>query len=98
MSGMQLLIDALPCVALLNLIVTVAIIRSDGLGIGQKIAQTLIVWLVPMLGGVMIGMFMWTQRGNAPATAYRPIPHEHGGHIAEAINRPAPPEWPADDH
>ncbi|MGO4701296.1 hypothetical protein [Dyella sp. 2RAB6] len=93
MSWTRILESALVIVALLNLIVSVAVARSESLTPGQKLGQLLIVWLMPPLGVTLIGLFMWTQRGKAPATGYLPVPHEHTGHIYQALNSPAPPPW-----
>jgi hypothetical protein len=93
MSWVGTLEGALVCVALLSLVVSVVIARSDSLTAGQKLAQLLVVWLIPPLGGTLIGIFMWTQRGRAPATGYRPIPHESVSHIRDALNSPTPPPW-----
>jgi len=93
----RILQDVLVCVVLLNIAISLVIARSESLNLRQKLAQVLIVWLIPPLGGVLIGMFMWTQRGRAPATGYKPIPHESIRHIDEAINRPAPPPWKPDN-
>lgn len=94
---MCILQDLLVCVALLNIAISLVIARSESLTVRQKLAQVSLVWLIPPLGGVLIGTFMWTQRGRAPATGYEPIPHESVSHIDEAVNRPAPPPWKPDN-
>jgi len=93
----RILQDVLVCVVLLNIAISLVIARSESLNLRQKLAQVLIVWLIPPLGGVLIGMFMWTQRGRAPATGYKLIPLQSIHHIDEAINRPAPPPWKPDN-
>jgi|GEM_PF-2009657 len=97
MSWVRTFEDVLVGIALLNLTISVVIVRSESLTVRQKLAQVLIVWLIPPLGGMLIGMFMWTQRGRAPATGYRPIPHESTRHIEEAVNHAAPPAWYPDN-
>jgi H+/Cl- antiporter ClcA len=57
-------------VAVLNVAVTCAIAVNDGLHIRQKVGQALVVWLIPVLGGLAIGVFMWTQRGSVPPSGY----------------------------
>ena len=81
MSWTQVLEAAAAVVALLNLAISVAVARSQGLSFGQKLAQCLVVWLLPPLGALLIGLFMWTQRGNAPATGYPSIPYGRGGQM-----------------
>ena len=97
MSWVRAIEDVLVGVAILNLAVSTAIARSESLTVRQKVAQVLIVWLVPPLGAMLIGTFMWTQRGREPATGYKPILHESAKHIEEAVNLPAPPSWYPDN-
>ncbi|WNL45652.1 hypothetical protein RKE25_19915 [Dyella sp. BiH032] len=54
----------------LNAAVTWAVAIDQGLLLRQKVGQALVVWLLPVLGGLVIGIFMWTQRGSAPPTGY----------------------------
>jgi len=54
----------------LNAVVTWAVAIDQGLLFRQKVGQALVVWLLPVLGGLAIGIFMWTQRGSAPPTGY----------------------------
>lgn len=54
----------------LNVVVTWAVAIDRGLLVRQKVGQALVVWLIPVLGGLFISIFMWTQRGSAPATGY----------------------------
>lgn len=54
----------------LNAVVTWAVVLDQGLHVRQKVGQALVVWLLPVLGGMVIGIFIWTQRGSAPPTGY----------------------------
>ena len=56
--------------AALNLAVSFAVCLSRGLTWNQKMGQLVLVWALPVLGGSLLGLFMWTQRGSAPATGY----------------------------
>ncbi len=49
--------------SLVNLIVSVAVLRSPFYSKGQKIAQCVIVWSVPILGSVGIWSFLRAQYG-----------------------------------
>lgn len=60
----------------LNVIVSLAICLNKGLTWRQKAGQVALTWIVPVLGALLLGIFMWTQRGSAPATGY---PSAHNG-------------------
>jgi hypothetical protein len=62
----ELLNDALITWAILNAIVSLMVVRNEGLTLKQKIGQLWVIWLVPVLGGVLIGIFHWTQSGSVP--------------------------------
>ena len=70
MSWHEVLKGALYGLAVLNAVVTWMIAADRGLLARQKVGQVLVVWLIPVLGGLVIGIFMWTQRGFAPPTGY----------------------------
>ena len=61
-----LLRDAIAVIALTNLVVSIVIAVNAGYTKRQKLAQIILVWLVPALGSIVFGVFLWTQRGNAP--------------------------------
>jgi TRAP-type mannitol/chloroaromatic compound transport system permease small subunit len=46
---------------LLNVIVSIGVVFSNYLSRRQKSAQLLLVWLLPLLGGVIIGLFLTVQ-------------------------------------
>jgi NADH:ubiquinone oxidoreductase subunit 6 (subunit J) len=50
-----------------NLTVTVQVFRADFLAAKQKIAQGLVIWLVPIFGAIAISMFLKSNRETAPA-------------------------------
>lgn len=58
MSPHKLFVFFLDLTLSLNAIVSTAIALSGYFSWRQKIAQVLLVWLVPILGGVMIGLFL----------------------------------------
>jgi hypothetical protein len=80
--------DALIAVAILNLIDSVAVASSSAYGIRQKILQILTIWVVPVVGGVLLGLFMLTQRGNAPRTGYTSERSEDLGQIWSGLHSP----------
>ncbi len=45
-------------VVLYQIFVTVRLVKFPGYSIGQKIAQSLLVWLVPLLGGWIVHSVM----------------------------------------
>jgi hypothetical protein len=61
---------ALIAVAVLNSIVSIAIAISAYYNGRQKVMQIVLVWAAPLLGSVVFGLFLWSQRGNAPPTGY----------------------------
>lgn len=81
--------DALITVAILNLVVSVAVARSSALSGRQKILQILVIWVVPVVGGVLFGLFMLTQRGNAPRTGY---PSERSEDVSRIWSGLHPPD------
>ncbi len=51
----------LTLVLLLNTFVSVALFRSGVYSKGQVVAQSAIVWLVPLLGAALVGLFLLSQ-------------------------------------
>lgn len=49
-----------------NLIVTVRLVRSSSYAPGQKIFQTIIVWLLPVLGSAWIGYMLREEAVASP--------------------------------
>jgi cytochrome bd-type quinol oxidase subunit 2 len=80
MSTHAVIKDALIAAAILNLAVTAAITISSAYNGRQKILQILIVWLFPVLGSVLIGLFMLTQREDTPPSRY---PSESGEDVSQ---------------
>lgn len=62
----QWLRGTLEAVAVVNLLVSIAIAVNAGCATRQKVAQIVLVWAIPFLGSVILGLFLWTQRGTAP--------------------------------
>jgi hypothetical protein len=84
MTGIEIFKTALSATAILNAIVSIAILADRGLAGRQQAGQVLVVWIVPVLGSLLVGIFMWTQRGSAPATGYpsaasEPMPDLNAG-------------------
>jgi hypothetical protein len=86
MSTHDAIKDASIIVAILNLAISIAVASSVAYSGRQKIAQILIIWIVPVTGGVLFGLFMLTQRGNAPRTGYPSESSEDIGQIFSGLN------------
>ena len=56
----------LVAIGLLNLFVSIYIIRRDDLENFQKFAQTLIVWIIPLLGATALWMFHYNSDNPKP--------------------------------
>ncbi|HEY3049432.1 MAG TPA: hypothetical protein VGJ72_18465 [Polaromonas sp.] len=69
MNDATLFLAALVCIALLNAVVSVAVARSGYYSGGQVAAQVVIVWLIPVLGAVVVGVFLWSQRAATASTS-----------------------------
>lgn len=88
MSTHEIIKDALIAVAIFNLIASAAVASSSAYSSRQKIVQVLIIWVVPVVGGVLFGLFMLTQRRNAPRTGYSSKSSEDIGQIWSALHPP----------
>lgn len=88
MSAHDAIKDALVALAILNLAVSIAVARNAEYSGRQKILQISIIWIVPVIGGVIFGLFMLTQRGNAPRTGYPSENNEDIGQIWSGLNPP----------
>jgi hypothetical protein len=85
-----LVIAAVVALFTFNLIVTVQVFRADFLAGKQKIAQGLVIWLVPIFGAIAISMFLKSNREAAPADSR---------HVPDKNDYPAanlPPHGPSD--
>ncbi len=74
MSWLEVFELAVIATVTLNMAVTLAIGLSRGLTWRQKVGQVVLTWTIPVLGCLFLGIFMWTQRGSAPATGYPSTP------------------------
>jgi len=82
---------ALIAVAVLNSVVSIAIAISGYYNGRQKIMQIVLVWTVPVLGSVVFGLFLWSQRGNAPPIGYRSTtetPMDDVGAVWSGLHQP----------
>jgi hypothetical protein len=68
-----------------NIVVSVGIIRMDGLTPFQRVAQILIVWLVPVFGVAFVGSFWWNETHPRRPLDRTASPGEvsSGGHNAQ---------------
>lgn len=62
MVGNSVILIALIALAAVNAAVSIAIIRSGYYERRQLIAQVAIIWLIPMMGAVLVGIFLRVQR------------------------------------
>ena len=70
-SGFALAIAILVAI---NIAVTVGVFRSRSYELRQKVLQTLIAWLVPVVGPLVVGMFLLDHRERA-----HQVPPDSGG-------------------
>ena len=54
----------LAALAVVNLLVSLAVVRSGYYTQIQIVWQVLLIWLAPVIGPVLIGAFLRSQRGN----------------------------------
>jgi hypothetical protein len=68
-----------------NVVVSVGVIRMNGLTPFQMAAQVLIVWLVPLFGVIFVGTFWWNEthprRPLSPTASSGEV--SSGGHNAQ---------------
>ncbi|RDS81889.1 hypothetical protein DWU99_15835 [Dyella psychrodurans] len=88
MSTHDAIKDALIAVAILNLVVSVAVASSSAYSGRQKMLQILVIWVVPVAGALLLGLFMLTRRGNAPRTGYPSERSEDIGQIWSGLHPP----------
>lgn len=62
--------DASIVLIILNLIVSVVAAGSSAYTVRQKIFQILIIWIFPVAGFLLVGLFILSERGNVPRTGY----------------------------
>jgi hypothetical protein len=80
--------DAAIVLVILNLVVSVAVASSSAYSARQKGAQILVVWAVPIVGGLLMGMFMLSQRGGAPCAGYPSEREEDIGQVWSGLHPP----------
>jgi cytochrome bd-type quinol oxidase subunit 2 len=88
MSTHDAIRDASIALAILNLVVSIAVASSAAYSGRQKIVQILIIWIAPVIGSVLFGLFMLTQRGNASRTGYPSESSVDIGQIWSGLNPP----------
>lgn len=86
MSTHDAVSDALIGLVIFNVVVSVAVVSSSAYGIRQKFLQISIIWSIPVIGGVLLGLFMLSQRGNAPYTGYPSGKSEDVGQIWNGLD------------
>lgn len=91
MDWHELLKDVLITHGILNATVSLMVLRNRGLSPRQRVGQLLLVWLVPVFGSLLIGVFLWTQGGSVPASGYHSEPHRGPAGVGTVYNQPPPP-------
>jgi hypothetical protein len=81
--------DALIGLAMLNLIVCVAVAGSTAYSWRQKLLQMATVWIIPVVGAILIGVFMLTQRGQTVRMGY---PSESDVDVGQIWSGTHPPD------
>jgi hypothetical protein len=71
MSIHDVIRDASITVAILNFVVSVAVAVSSAYSGRQKILQILVIWIIPVIGGVLLGVLMLTECRNTPRMGFR---------------------------
>ncbi len=65
MNGAALLaVTLVAVVVVLDCVVSVAVVRSQYYSTMQKAAQVVLVWLLPIVGAIVVGVFLYSQRDN----------------------------------
>jgi len=68
----------------INIAVTIFLFRLDTLDQFQKYAQTLIVWIVPLLGALVLWLFNRNDYENPKSKKFGGGPRDSSGSDAEA--------------
>lgn len=78
MSKHDLFTNALIATMVLNAIVSIAIACSACYSPRQKIMQIGLVWILPVVGAIVFGLFLFSQYGSSPATGYPSQDEDYG--------------------
>ena len=74
MTDYPYVLAGLAVVVLLNLIVTIGVFRDAGLNAFQKTMQSLMVWILPIVGGVSILMLLASHHTREEMKGLVPFP------------------------
>ncbi len=66
MTGETVILIALLALMAVNTAVSAAVVRSGYYERRQVMAQTAIIWLVPVMGALIVGVFLRAQRDASP--------------------------------
>lgn len=81
MNEHEFLKDAVIATMVVNAIVSLAIAFSAGYSRRQKIMQIGCVWVLPVVGAAVFGLFLFSQRGQPGWTGY-PSRNDDTGKVA----------------
>ena len=71
MTAYEVLKSVLIVAIALNIFVSVKVAICDYYSAGQNVFQIAIIWLFPVLGAVLFGLFLAAQSGGGARTGYR---------------------------
>ena len=63
-AGSTVAIVILCGLLLANIASSIAVARAPYFSMRQKVAQCLLVWIVPVVGAITVGVFLYSQRDN----------------------------------
>jgi len=67
MSGHNIIVTALSALLGVNAALSFAVARSAYYERRQKIRQIVFVWALPLIGGTVVGVFLYSDRGTSRA-------------------------------
>jgi len=82
----NLVLTILVVCLLFNLVVTWSLIHDDGLSAKQKIYQTLLTWIVPIIGGSVVLAMQGQNHSRQELKSILPFPFYLVGHVDHASN------------
>lgn len=76
---------------IINVVVSVAVAMSGGYSVRQKVVQIAVIWFVPVLGAVLLGLFMLSQIGNGTRVGHRSVIEDDSQTWSELLHKDHPP-------
>jgi hypothetical protein len=88
MSTHEILKDFLIALGALNVIVSLAVVCSAGYAPRQKVLQIVVIWVIPVVGGILLGLFMLSQLGKMRGKGYATVNSDDIGQIWSGLHPP----------